>query len=104
MTFPANSRYATTPTATLTRADGTEVTYLLRRFVPAPEALVVQQQYRVADGDRLDNLAAVAIGDPELAWRIADANRALRPEALVETVGRTLDIPLPDGIPGPPRV
>lgn len=30
--------------------------------------------HRVVDGERLDMLAAGAYGDPEMWWRIADAN------------------------------
>jgi hypothetical protein len=54
----------------------------------------------------LDNISARApeIGDPELFWRICDANRALRPEALTEEIGRRLRITMPEGIPGVPGV
>ncbi len=50
--------------------------------------------------ERLDNIAAKFLGDPELFWRIADANGAMRPEDLVRTVGRKLRITLPQGIAG----
>jgi hypothetical protein len=35
-----------------------------------------------------------------LFWRLADANNAMRPEELVQTVGRQLKITLPQGITG----
>jgi hypothetical protein len=35
-----------------------------------------------------------------LFWRICDANRAMRPGALTETIGSRLRITLPEGIPG----
>jgi hypothetical protein len=54
-------------------------------------------------GDRLDNVTAVRLGDPELFWRVADGHAELRPEALVEPVGRRLRIALPEGFPGVPR-
>ena len=38
-------------------------------------------------GERLDNIAAAFLGDPELFWRLSDANGAMRPEELVQTVG-----------------
>jgi hypothetical protein len=101
--FPPTSRYALTPTATFVRADGTPVTYLKRRFVPAPENLALLQWHQVVQGERLDNIAARYLGDPEQFWRLCDANRALRPEELTETIGKQLRITLPEGIPGVPH-
>ncbi|GAP66340.1 hypothetical protein MBSD_n1647 [Mizugakiibacter sediminis] len=101
--FPPTSRYALTPTGTFLRADGTPVAYLKRRFVPAPEAFALLQWHTVLQGERLDNIAAQYLGDPEQFWRLCDANRALRPEELTETVGRRLRITLPEGIPGAPN-
>jgi hypothetical protein len=96
--FPPNSRYNTTPVATLTAPDGTQVVYLRRRFVPPPEVYAAAGQATVAEGDRLDNLANSLLGDPALFWRLCDANRALRPAEL-EAVGRVLVVPLPQGVP-----
>ena len=101
--FPPTSRYALTPTTSLVRADGTMVTYLKRRFVPAPENLALLQWHQVVQGERLDNIAAKYLGDPEQFWRLCDANRALRPEELAETIGKPLRITLPEGIPGVPH-
>ena len=98
--FPANSRYQTTPLGTLEEADGTKIAYLLRRFVPQPEAFAISGEVTVGEGDRLDNLTARLLGDPELFWRMCDANRALRPDEL-EVVHRHLRIPLPQAIPSP---
>jgi len=56
----------------------------------------------VQAGERLDNVTAQHLDDPEQFWRIADANRAMRPEALTETRDRLLRITLPEGIPGMP--
>jgi hypothetical protein len=98
--FPATSRYHDIETATLELADGSEVVYLRRRFVPSPDRFALLQVHVVVSGDRLDNVTARYLGDPEQFWRIADANGALRPEALVERVGRGLRITLPEGLPG----
>ena len=100
MLFPANSRYVDIATTKLVLPDGTEITYLTRRFVPPPERFALLQRYQVTEGDRLDNLAARFLGDPEQFWRICDANGAMRPDALTEEPGRILRITLPDGIPG----
>ena len=101
--FPPTSRYALTPTASLMRADGTLVTYLRRRFVPPPENLALLQWHQVVQNERLDNITAHYLGDPEQFWRLCDANRALRPEELTETIGKPLRITLPEGIPGVPH-
>jgi len=101
--FPPNSRYAGIDTAKLTTADGKVIAYLRRRVVPPPERFALLQEYTVVQNDRLDNLAAKFVGDPEGFWQICDANAAMRPEELTEIVGRTLRITLPEGIPGTPN-
>jgi hypothetical protein len=98
--FAPNSRYQGTGTATLVTTGGQTVVYLQRRFVPRADSFAVLQQYTVAQGDRLDNMAAALLGDPQLFWRMCDANGALRPEEL-EVTGEVLNITLPQGIAGP---
>jgi hypothetical protein len=98
--FPPNSRYHATPTARLLGPDGREIAYLRRRFVPPPESLALVREHVVVEGDRLDLLAARHLGDPELFWQLCDANGAVRPDELTETVGRRLRITLPEGLPG----
>jgi len=97
--FAPNSRYYGLPTTTLTTRDGRIVTYLTRRFVPAPENFALVSQHAVMQGDRLDNLAARYFNDPVQFWRLCDANRASRPDELIETLGRLLSITLPQGVP-----
>ena len=53
------------------------------------------------EGDRLDLIAWKSYKNPELFWRICDANAAMRPDELTETLGWRLRITLPEGIPGP---
>jgi hypothetical protein len=101
--FPPNSRYTGIDTAKLTTADGKVIAYLRRRVVPPPERFALLQEYTVVEGDRLDNLAAKFVGDPEGFWQICDANAAMQPEELTEIIGRTLRITLPEGIPGTPN-
>jgi nucleoid-associated protein YgaU len=100
--FAPTSRYAPTPTATLETPDGQTIIYLTRRFVPQPERLALLQTHSVAQGDRLDNVSFAYLGDPEQFWRICDANRAMRPDDLMQ-VGQRLRITLPDGIPELPH-
>jgi len=98
--FSATSRYYGIDTDTLDLPQGKTLIYLQRRFVPPPERFQVLQEHTIVQGDRLDNLAAQYLGDPTLFWRLCDANRAMRPEELTETLGRKLRITLPEGITG----
>lgn len=97
--FPITSRYYGIKTAEITSANGRTIVYLRRRFVPSPERFALLQEHTVTEGDRLDNIAARYLGDPEQFWRICDANNAMRPDDLTQTVGRKLRITLPEGIP-----
>jgi hypothetical protein len=101
--FPPTSRYYGIETATMTTGDGRVLVYLRRRFLPSPDRFALLLEHVVAEGDRLDNVTARYMSDPEAFWRIADANAAMRPEALTETPGRRLRITLPEGIPGTPN-
>jgi hypothetical protein len=80
---------------------GKTLVYLRRRFVPPPERFQLLQLHTVTEGERLDNITARYLGDPEQFWRVCDANNAMRPEELTETIGRKLRITLPEGITGP---
>jgi hypothetical protein len=97
--FPPTSRYFGIETSKFESADRREIIYVNRRFVPAPERFALLQEHVVVQGERLDNITARYLGDPEQFWRVCDANRAMRPEELTETIGRRLRITLPEGIP-----
>lgn len=98
--FPPNSRYQGIETATMTTPDGRTIVYIRRRFVPSPDQFTLLQEHRVVQGDRLDNITAKYLGDPEQFWRVCDANGAIRPDELTETIGGTIRITLPQGITG----
>ena len=98
--FSALSRYAGIDTAPFELADGRTVAYVRRRFLPDPARFALLRLHEVRDGDRIDNIAAAYLGDPEQFWRLCDANRAMRPEDLVRSAGRLLRITLPEGVPG----
>lgn len=98
--YPPTSRYYGIAATQLTQPDGKTVTYLRRRFIPPPENFATLQEHRVSEGDRVDNLAAQYLGDPLQYWRLCDANRAVRPAELTETVGQRVRITLPEGVPG----
>lgn len=100
--YPRNSRYFGIETAVHTTPDGREVPYLSRRLVPQPGSLTTVAEHEVGEGDRADLLANRYLGDPELWWRLADANAVLDPAELTATPGRRIRITLPEGVPAPP--
>lgn len=102
--FPVDSRYHGLATLTIEEPDGTKRVYVSRRFIPPTGHFALLETHSVVGGDRLDKLAAKYLGNPELFWQLCDANGAMRPNELVETVGRRLRITLPAGIPGAPDV
>ncbi|GAC1342990.1 MAG: hypothetical protein NVSMB27_02450 [Ktedonobacteraceae bacterium] len=97
--FPVTSRYYGVDTATFVTADRRKVVYLRRRFLPPGTNVVVLAEHVVVQGDRLDNVTARYLGDPEQFWRLCDANNAMQPEELTadSQIGRTLRVPLPQG-------
>ncbi len=101
--YAPTSRYHGLGTLRRHLPDGREVTYAARRFVPPPDRFELLQEHLVTQGDRLDAIASRYVGDPEQFWRLADANCAMRPDELTETVGRRLRITLPEGIPATPH-
>ncbi len=98
--YPSNSRYHGIARAVLELPDGRPVGYLRRRFLPPAGRLPLLVEHAVSQGDRLDNLAAQYLGDPELAWRICDANNVMHPREAANRPGESLRITLPDGTPG----
>jgi hypothetical protein len=97
--FQPTSRYHDVETVKMTirnsRGEPRVVSYKMRRFVPSGATMTTLAEHTVDQGDRLDNLAARYVGDPEQFWRICDANNVLRPEELTEEVGRAVRIGLP---------
>jgi hypothetical protein len=98
--FSTTSRYYGIETARIETAGGKTIVYVRRRFVPPPERFTLLQEHTVTEGERLDNITALHLGDPEQFWRVCDGNGAMRPDELTETTGRKLRITLPEGIPG----
>lgn len=100
--FPPTSRYYNLAIETLTTADGGQTPYLTRRFLPPASSFALLRTHVVAEGERMDTIAAAELGDATAFWRICDANNAMRPDDLTAVIGYTLRITLPQGIPGMP--
>jgi hypothetical protein len=98
--FSITSRYYGIATVTLETTDGKKITFVRRRLVPPSERFELLLEHVCTEGERLDNITAQYLGDPEQFWRVCDANGAVRPDELVETIGRRIRITLPEGIPG----
>jgi hypothetical protein len=96
--FAPSSRYYLIDTTKLDMPDGRTVVYLKRRFLPQAERFQTVQEHVVAEGERIDNIAASYLTDPEQFWRICDANTAMRPAELTDTPGRRIRITLPEGV------
>ncbi len=88
--FAATSRYAGVPLGSILDADGREIRYVLRRFVPPSAIRPDDPQYVVTDGERVDHLARTLTGDPERFWEIADHNLARHPWELTDTPGQAI--------------
>jgi hypothetical protein len=99
-TFPITSRYYQIDTAENQALDGRTIVYIRRRFVPPAGRFTLLEEHVVTQGERLDNITAQHLGDPLQFWRVCDANNAMRPDELTETIGRRLRITLPEGITG----
>jgi hypothetical protein len=97
--FPVTSRYYNIDIAMFDLPDGRTVSYLRRRFLPDGTKAVVLARHVVSQGDRLDNVTARYLGDPQQFWLVCDANNAMRPDDLMDEsqIGHQLVIPLPQG-------
>ncbi len=105
VSLPATSRYADVGSTLYTPIAGPgeapePIAHLRRRLVPRPERLAGSHQYSCVQGDRRDTVAAAQIGDPELWWRLADANGVIDPAAMTQPPGRVLRVALDQGVPG----
>ena len=97
--FDRTSRYYAIEDARMTVIEGDEIArvivYKRRRFIPPAGSTATLVEHTVIEGDRLDNITALYLGDPVQFWRVCDANNVLRPDELEET-GRAVAIALPD--------
>lgn len=101
--FPPASRYFEIETAKWPTPEGKSIVYVRRRFIPPSERFELLLEHSVVQGDRLDNVTANYLGDPEQFWRVSDANNAMQPDELTAQIGGTIRITLPEGIAGAPN-
>src|SRR5688572_18413263 len=97
--FPTTSRYHGIETAQYITPEGRQYVYLQRRFLPAAGTATALAEHVVAQGERLDNITALYLGDPEEFWRLCDADGTMHPGELTAEIGRRLQIPMPGAGP-----
>jgi len=95
--FESNSRYFGIALGFQSASGDRPIAYVLRRFIPQMRDINIIAEHIVQGGERPDLLAAQRLGDPELYWRIADANAVTDPFQLTDTIGLRVKIPAPAG-------
>jgi hypothetical protein len=87
------SRYYGISQAEMKTPDGKTIAYLRRRIIPPAEQSESSREHMVSESERLDNITASHIGDPEQFWQIADYNYAMKPEKLTGESGKIILLP-----------
>lgn len=93
--FENTSRYYNLAERSYTTPDGRVILYKERRFLPQGKDLPLLVEVTVGQSDRLDLIAYRTLGQPELFWRVCDANDAMDPFLLTAEPGRKLRVAIP---------
>jgi hypothetical protein len=93
--FETTSRYYNLANRSYEAKDGHAILYKERRFLPQGMNLPLLVEVTVEQSDRLDLIAYRTLGNPELFWRVCDANDAMDPFALTASPGRKLRVAVP---------
>lgn len=94
--FNEESRYFNIETVKIQSADGREIAYKKRRFLPRGENRQTLAEVSIGQGDRLDVVTSRTLGNPLQFWQVADANNAMDPSDLTAEPGRRIRIPVPE--------
>jgi hypothetical protein len=93
--FDPRSRYASIATGELELAGpggSRTVRYVRRRFIPDDPGSVLIVEHQVKQGERLDNITALYLGDPTQFWRLCDVNGVLGPDEVTREIGTWIRI------------
>ena len=93
--YAPNSRYYSLIIRERTNADGVTEAFVARRIIPAMARYRALDRHRTDGDERIENLSADYLGDPELYWRICDANGDEDPGMATQPISRLITIPLP---------
>lgn len=91
--FEQNSRYHNLKDQTYTDESGIEIMYKSRRILAQSDLIPSMVNITVKRNQRLDQISAQTLGNPQYFWKIADANTTLETRDL-EQPGIELRIPL----------
>jgi hypothetical protein len=92
--FEPTSRYYSLGNRVYSDPGGQPIVYRERRFPPQASGQPLLVEVKVGPVDRLDLIAWRTLGNPELFWRVCDANDALNPIDAVQP-GATLRVARP---------
>lgn len=97
--FDEHSRYLKVEMALLPPPGATQrpLPYLRRRFIAQPGDIALAAWVTIGASDRPDLLAARTLGEPLAWWRLADANGVDDPNALTDTPGARVAVPVITG-------
>ncbi len=90
--FQRGSRYYGLSHRTHEDEKGNSYRFVERRLIPRHTERT-SGTLRVEQAERLDLVAARALGDPSRFWQLCDANAVLDPFVLNAASGRLLDVP-----------
>jgi hypothetical protein len=88
--FDLDSRYSKLTPLTVPGPKGVPVQIVPIRFIATTVPVIAR---RIRQGDRPDLLAYEFYKEPQLFWRIADANEVMRPGELVSNYGSLIGVP-----------
>jgi hypothetical protein len=95
--FDSDSRYYQLETITINTSGGREVAYKSRRFLPIIPSGQPIAEHVVKQGERLDVITAMYLGNPQLFWQLCDVNNAMHPQELTDELVKTIRISLLQG-------
>lgn len=93
--FSNNSRYHHLQDRVHTSSTGATVMYKSRRLLALERPLNSPFDIETRAGERPDLLAHRILGDPQLYWRLCDANGVVEPNELTAVAGRRIKSPMP---------
>ena len=93
--FDPRSRYYELDDLHYTGEGQRTIVYKSRRFLSRDDTRPTMWETVVADGDRPDLVAARTLRQPDLFWRVCDANGVMNPFDLTRQPGRRIRILIP---------
>lgn len=93
--FDSTSRYRDNEDAHRIDKDGEIHVYRRRRLLPKVSEHQIVQTVSRGPEERLDQVAARALGDSTQFWQLCDANGVMNPAELTAVSGQRVSVPVP---------